>query len=193
MENRNFESILLSLAMGIVSLLLLLHVFSVKNYKKNKLVTAYSAETSQIVNKHLQQTASVIGLEQSRMARENLKTAPKIGEIIRPSNPTARLSYSVDHSPDRFEGNSINDIREKAQTQFKRPEQVVLRELSDEEQLRFYKAMYKERYIQQFIENARRGGYEVELDENDVVVGVSKIKKPKVLLDLSEPLGRQAQ
>jgi hypothetical protein len=194
MKINNFESLLLSVAMGIVSLLLLSHVFSTKSDQKDFIPkSAYSIETSQLVNKYLQQTASVVSLEQARIERDNERLAPQVGQTVKPGAPMARFTYTVDHSPDRDETNAIQDIRKKGSKNTYRPNQVVMRELTEEEQIRFYKALYKEKYIQQFVENARRGGYEVKLDENDVVVDVTKIKKPSPILDLSNPVGRQAQ
>ena len=52
----------------------------------------------------------------------------------------------------------------------------IQQELFNQDFAASYDDSYKRKYAEQFIENARRGGFEVRLDQNFKVIGVTKLR-----------------
>jgi hypothetical protein len=128
-----------------------------------------------IVNRHLIMTNKKIELEQEQARLKVLRDAPTVGEQILP-RWRPNQNAGVDHSPDRNELNAARDLERRAEINLSSPDTVIQSELADSEALAKAEAKYREEYARKFIENARAGGYEIQLDENYVVKSVKKIE-----------------
>lgn len=146
--------------------------------------------SSDIVNKHLWMTDQAVELSREQ-AEINSKFANlKVGESITlPKGKVEPKQMGVDHSADTNEMNAYNDLNRYPKTiNATNPDYIIQGQLSDQEQSRQYEAAYREEYVRQFIENARRAGYDVVLNDDLVVVSVRPIRTPT-----SSDLGPQAK
>lgn len=138
---------------------------------------ARSRDASQIdavVNKHLLMTNTKLELERERARLDNNDSIPEVGEQILPRWKPQQV-VGVDHSPDRNELNAQRDLEQAKEYNLNSPDVIIQTEMADSEKRHEYEAKYKEEYARRFIENARAGGYEIELDDNFVVKKVRKI------------------
>ncbi len=129
------------------------------------------------INLHMSLTEKQILLKQQQTDLQNTLTAPVIGDSIFSDKLKKTYMEGVDMSSDRNEASVIQDLRSKPELHFERPDQIIQGELLDKESGREFQESYRQVYAKQFVENARRGGYEVVLDDNFVVVSVRKLKK----------------
>jgi hypothetical protein len=151
-------------------------------------ISASSHQAEEIINRHLWMTDKSRELAQEQMKAQNTYTNPRIGDSIWPEGQKSGKQMGVDHSPDTNENNAYQDLnRYPKNLQVQTPDAVIQAQLSDEDRRREYEAAYREEYAKQFIENARRNGYEVLLNDQFVVISVRPIRNP------SGELGPQAQ
>lgn len=179
---------LLLLILGV--LVLFLSQNEEPNHAKNPIPKSQqvdSAQQSNLVNKHLKETA--INLERERLQRrmeasrqlENLSDTGQQDQYQLDSGLTfdtdqnmQSLTYELDRSQAVHDGQLT-------------PEQIIQRRLYENEQLQREDQAYREAYAEQFIENARRGGWDVKLGPNFEVLSVKKIpenrRQPSNLFD----------
>lgn len=127
-----------------------------------------------VVNRHLLMTNTKLELERERARLDNNDSIPEVGEQILPRWKPQQV-VGVDHSPDRNELNAQRDLEEAKEYNLNSPDVIIQSEMADTEKKHEYETKYKEEYARRFIENARAGGYEIELDDNFVVKKVRKI------------------
>jgi hypothetical protein len=85
----------------------------------------------------------------------------------------------VDHSADANEATAFEDLnRYPKQLEAQNPDNVIQAQLSDEDRRQAYEQAYRAQYAKQFIENARRNGYEVRLNDQNVVISVKPLRVP---------------
>ncbi len=145
--------------------------------------------TSELVNKHLWITNQAQELAEQRVAVQNTLNSPKVGDSIWPKGIDKSKQYGVDHSPDSNETTAFEDLnRYKKELNTEKPDNVIQAQLRDQDRQREYEKAYREAYAKQFIENARRAGYDVRLNDDMVVVSVRPIRNPS-----SSDLGPQAK
>jgi hypothetical protein len=140
-----------------------------------------SARVENIVNKHLTMTDRKILLQNDRAQLENTEL-PAVGDQIWPKNTWNRNRSSeprqdgVDLSSDRREEAAISDLNRnpKEYGNYRSPHSVIQNEESEKDARALEQKWYRERYAQQFIENARRNGIEVKLNDDLVVIDVRK-------------------
>ena len=160
-----------------------------KIIKAKKVISAYSPEADALVNQHLVVTSRSLELQAKRRHVENQFSAPQLGESVLVDRLKDKKDYGVDHSSDTNESNAYDDLnRYRQDVRLTDPDTIITNQLHDEDRAMAYDESYREEYARQFIENARRNGYEVRLDENYVVTSVKKIRTPS-----SSILGPQAQ
>lgn len=138
-----------------------------------------SPEQMSLVNKHLKETA--INLQKDRLQRMRDKSR----ELQDFHNTGQQDPYQVQHnfnldSDQRMQqlSEDLNRSREIQENQLT-PEQIVQRRLYEDEQFQKENAAYREQYAEEFIENARQGGWDVKLGPNFEVLSVKKIPKQR--------------
>ena len=132
------------------------------------------------VNRHLMLTNERMELERQRMAVENARLLNNELGATAAQKPYANENR-VDLSVDNGANEVANDIgRGEKQEQAASPHDMIQRELFTEQQARDLSFAYKQEYARQFIENARKGGYQIKLSEDlSRVVQVRPIKQNK--------------
>lgn len=128
-----------------------------------------------IVNRHLKMTHQQLEVQRTRTQLENFKTVPAIGDRLVPYEKP-EVEGGVDLSPDRNELNAARDLRRKTDYNANSPHHEIQSDMANVESMNQYSEDYKRQYIEQFIANARAGGYDIEVDDDFVVTKVKKIK-----------------
>lgn len=151
-------------------------------------ISATSKKAEVLVNKHLWMTSKAQELAQDRMKAQNEYTNPQVGDSIWPQGQPPQKQLGVDHSADTNENTAFQDLnRYRKDLRVQTPDHVIQAQISDENRRREYEEAYRAEYAKQFVENARRNGYDVRLNEDYVVISVRPIRNP------SGELGPQAQ
>jgi len=151
-------------------------------------ISASSQQAEELVNKHLWMTGRAQELAQEQMQAQNAFSNPQVGESILPEAKKENKQLGVDHSSDSNETTAFDDLnRYPKKLEAQSPDHVIQAQLSDADRRREYEETYRAEYARQFVENARRNGYDVVLNDNYVVISVRPIRNP------SGQLGPQAQ
>lgn len=141
--------------------------------EKPETISAYTPKAEALINKHLFLTSQNQHLQGKKINAENAYLAPQIGDSIWPKI-SPKIDLGVDHSPDRHENTAYDDLnRYRKELHYTNPDQVIQGQIADEDLEK--KAEWEDRkeYARQFVENARRNGYSIKLNEDLVVVSVS--------------------
>lgn len=141
---------------------------------KNSKVSPTVVDTRELVTKHLQMTNKRLELGQQQAMSQNSFELPTIGERLYDRKDFPRIQ-GLPMNPDRSEHNAPNDLKPKSQLTFQNPGPEVQGRLRDQDDQAIANAELRTIYIQNFLENARRAGYEVRLNEELVVVAVRRI------------------
>lgn len=129
-----------------------------------------------MVNKHLFMTSQETYLRGKKVAAENAYMAPQLGDSIWPKVPKKK-EYGVDHSPDSNESNAFDDLnRYKKDLHYTNPDQIIQGEMVDQDLRTQAEVDAAVAYVKEFLENARRNGYIVKLDDRLRVVSVTKVR-----------------
>lgn len=136
-----------------------------------------SEKYEKAVNRHLMFTNEKMELERQRMQVENARLLNNDFSSTQPQRAyqnESRLDFSTDTRAKEL----ANELgRGERREEYTSPDDIVQRELFNQEQMREYSRAYKEEYARQFIENARRGGYKVILSEDlSRVISVTPIR-----------------
>jgi hypothetical protein len=183
-KNKKDSSLLLLLLLGIgvlVAFILIPAPKKVKNPTLSGQISASSLQAEQLVNKHLWMTSRTQELSQEQMRLQNQFTNPHVGDSIWPKGQIQGpdKTLGVDHSADANEATAFEDLnRYPKQLEAQNPDNVIQAQLSDEDRRQAYEQAYRAQYAKQFIENARRNGYEVRLNDQNVVISVKPLRVP---------------
>lgn len=129
-----------------------------------KLVQSSQYEKS--VNRHLMMTNERIQMEQQKMQLESSSLLNKGARANHPER-AYRNDNSLDLSHDQRAQEMARELgRGERQESFETPDDVIQREVMNNQQMAEYSDEYKKEYARQFVENARRGGYKVILSDD---------------------------
>lgn len=148
--------------------------------KSKKIESAAHAEKAQnFVNQHLRKTAERIELQQRQMSLRNWQLANEYGQTVAgkaytPPKEGAHLreqttaqEVAKDLGRDDAPKSIPND-----------PMNLVQQQLFQAQEMSKYDDAYRKEYARQFVENARRGGYDIKLSDDYRVLSVKKIRAP---------------
>lgn len=179
-KSQNDHSKLLAILLFVGAGTLILMSMGPEQTKKSGAPAAVKTEKfEKSVNKHLMYTNEKMDLERRRMEIENARLGGDFNSTK--AQPTYEPQTSgVDLSTDSKAAEVANELgrgtrREEEATS---PHDIIQKELFNAEQNAQYTQVYKEEYARQFIENARRGGYKVILDDQYRVKQVIPIRRP---------------
>lgn len=160
-------------AAGVLLLAGLLH-----NGDDKSKVSARSARAQEAVNKHLARTAEQLEIQRRRMQIESSKLAltyleSQQGKRYEPPREGAELL-----SNDTSEMVARDLGVDKVQPLPANPMDLIHHQIFEEQSQRHMSEAFKREYARQFIENARRGGYEIRLSDDFRVLSVKPIRRP---------------
>ena len=149
--------------------------FGVFFYLKNKgyfqkkelqVSQASSLDTDRLVNQHLQET-------NRKMLRDKADPKQAIEAALRDAN---KLKEKPEPSPQ-----STREATGLAKFQNSQAEKNLKQQLKNQPQ-----TLSREEYARQYIENARRDGFEIELSEDLEVIRATPIRQPSQEIDMVE-------
>lgn len=139
-------------------------------------VSANSAEAEKVVNKYLKETNKAIELQQLQTRIQNQFVVPKVGEVIS-TNVELRKKKSI-HIGDSDSAVSNHNVYDTSS-----PAAKIQNELAEQQRLDDYDQKFREEYIRQFVENARKNGWKLSVDENGVIKSATPLnmeEKPRL-------------
>lgn len=177
-DNSKLLALLLFIGAGAMAFLYLGSDSGKKKFSEIS-ATVKSEKYEKSVNKHLMVTNETMALQRQRMEIENARLAkdldstsaqpayqaPTEGSNLNSENRAAEIANELGRG-ERKESANLN------------PDEIIQKEIFNAQQMEAYSKAYKEEYARQFVENARRGGYAVQLDDNFKVISVRPIRNP---------------
>lgn len=145
---------------------------------RRQTLSANSPQAEKLVNKHLWMTNHQAEIAQQKVKAQNAYMAPHIGDSIWPQKAEPQNNLGVDHSPDRYETNAYDDLnRYRKDLRTTNPDSIIQGQIADQQRQQQYAEAYRIEYAKQFVENARRNGYHVQLSKDFVVLSVTPLSK----------------
>lgn len=125
-----------------------------------------------MVNRHVQMTNRQMEIEKEKIKMEATFSIPKVGQFVVQKDNVKSFNMNTDSN----EGNAARDLRDN-RTLTMSANDVIQNELlhGGQPAQPVYDEEYRREYARQFIENARRNGYEVTLSPDLKVIGVRQI------------------
>ena len=150
-----------------------------------KLSPAKSKEFEAKVNRHLFKTSQEIEMSRQKMKVETFDMADKGVRAlpVRPEEPTG-VDLSVDPRTEALMHDLGRNVRENSDP--RNSNELIQTELFQQEQLQNYSEEYKREYARQFIENAKKAGYRIIVNDQFKVISVTPIRKPAQDFELFE-------
>lgn len=125
------------------------------------------------VNRHVQLTNRRMEIEKEQIRVESFMV-PKVGEfVLDRAGPTQSFS----HRGDQSEMNAVRDLRRNEQQISTSANDIIQSEIAHQQVDVEVDLAYREEYVRQFKENARRNGYDVQLTSDGRVIGVRQIRQ----------------
>ena len=134
------------------------------------------------VNKHLFQTQAQKDLKAAKAKAENTMMAPDLHEVEAQTKYGSRNSGVQTHG-DVWDDQIVEQFEKTYQQETYKPDFQVQQDLYENQMMNQYDQAYREEYKKQFIENARRAGYQVKLGPDNKVMSVKPLKKPASIQD----------
>lgn len=179
---------LLLLALGVLVIL-----FSSQEPENSKTperpqVSTFDPERSKRVDSHMKDTAYNLEADQRQRQIEAYQQLNKLHSTNTQSAYKPDEQFSLESDP--YMQSLTDDLdRSRSSSQYPMtPEEIVQQRLYENQQLNKASQAYREAYAEQFIENARKAGWEIELGPNFEVLSVKKLKEKKRQPSLFEDL-----
>lgn len=135
--------------------------------------------SDEMVNKHLHKTSMKIESQKVKAQIENFTKAPRLDEATTVQSYEAS-SHSLDFKPDP----RINELATRLDSEKKQgsrpsadPKEVIQMQMYEQQKWNEYNLAYRQAYAEKFVENARRNGWEIRLNDEYKVIRVKAIKK----------------
>lgn len=133
-----------------------------------------SKPASDLANEHLKITSMRMELEKQRAEIENSKNSPMLHEVKQqPRVAETQQDLSLMGEAD------LSSMSQEPQQQFVEPKYEIMYQVYKKQQEAELTEAYKAAYAREFIENARKNGYEIVLDSQYRIVSTKRIKKPE--------------
>lgn len=171
-KNGPLAFILLALALAIG-----LYAYKSETPKPTETVELTQASRQKMevaVNRHIQVTNRKMEVEKDQVKVASY-AVPKVGEFVLPRGPG--LEPGFNQRADKNEMNAIRDLRRNNQPISISANDLIHGEMATQEEGAQMDEAAKQEYVRQFIANARRNGYEVQLSPDLQVIGVRQIRQ----------------
>lgn len=175
-ENKKNKNVL----WGLILLLLAIGLFFMAENDGNKVahVGLQSKETQDLVNHHLRETSQDMLLRQQKSqleAQKEILNAEKQGPQQKYNYNPHKLEISqYEENPDF---NKAVGRDSKAYDYAQEPNQIVQGKLFQDQAEEKYSEQYKKEYARQFIENARKAGWDIKIDASYRVISAKKLQR----------------
>ena len=133
--------------------------------------SAQSQEFQAKVNHHLFKTSQDIQMSHDRMQMEADKLADRgVGQKAAPKEDINHLDFSTDPRAEALLRELGRDVKESGGPE--NADEAVQTELFESQQYQEYSDAYKKEYARQFVENARKSGYIIKLNDDYKVISI---------------------
>lgn len=163
-------------------------VFSILSYPSQKEghISVDEDEQDTKINNDLKHTYFKSQLKEMVVGVENDELAPKYdSESLQVVAGVNETQWGVDLRQEGGANQVVEDLekesKEKTGSQYKTPEQELLSEMAYNEWLREYDEAYSNQFVEKFLDNARKEGYTIQLNEDLEVIKIEKIRMPKAM------------
>jgi len=148
-----------------------------------------SKQFEERVNRHLFNTSQTMELSREKMKLEADRLER---EGVKPRGADSTPVHPLDLSTDPRAEALLKALgREATQPHGPaNPDEQIQAELFESQQLQEYSEEYKREYARQFIENARKAGYIIKLNDDYKVISVRPLRKPAENFELFQSDGR---
>lgn len=177
-EKKQDKSYLLALALLLLSgFFVFLFFLPEKDPKPDGKSITQSKKFEETVNRHLFKTSQTMQISRDKM---QLEANQLVHRGIGPKNPEKTDVHELDLSTDPRAEALLKALGRNAPTTYGPvpPDQQIQTELFEAQQLEAYSEEYKKEYARQFVENARRAGYLIQLTSDYKVRSVQKLRQP---------------
>lgn len=156
---------------------------------KNSVKSAQSKEFEERVNRHLFKTSQSMELSREKMKIEADRLASQGVGALRPSPEKV---HPLDLSTDPKTEALLQALGREARVSNgpSSPDEQIQADLFESQQLQEYSEEYKREYARQFVENARKAGYIIKLNDDYKVISVRPLRKPTQNMELFQSEGR---
>lgn len=129
------------------------------------------------VNRHIQLTNRKIEIEKERIKVDAAFAIPRVGHIV-PGKKKDVFETRLDLRADRREYNPARDLDRRGETsQPINAADVVHQDMADAELYRHAEEAYRQEQARQYVEQARRNGYEIQLDNEYRIKSVKQLPR----------------
>ncbi|WP_413289668.1 hypothetical protein [Bdellovibrio sp. HCB337] len=150
-----------------------------------------SKQFEERVNRHLFKTSQDMQLSREKMQLEaNREAADRLARVP-VQQDVHKLDLSTDPRAESLLQALGREVKESAGPTS--PDEAVQADLFEAQQLESYSEEYKREYARQFVENARKAGYLIKLNDDYKVISIRPIRKPAENFELFESNGRAAR
>lgn len=177
-EKKQDKSYLLALALLLLSgFFVFLFFLPEKDAKPNGNSITQSKKFEESVNRHLFKTSQTMQISREKMQLEANQIAHR---GIGPKAPEKNDVHQLDLSTDPRAESLLKALGRSAPENSgpNNPDQQIQTELFEAQQMQDYSEEYKREYARQFVENARRAGYLIQLTSDYKVRSVQKLRQP---------------
>lgn len=144
------------------------------------------------VNKYLFNTSQSIEMSREKMQLEANQLANRgIVPKTLPKEKVQSLDFSMDPRAEALLKELGREAKES--TGPTNADEVVQTDLFEAQQAQEYSEAYKQEYARQFVENARKAGYIIKLNDDYKVLSVRPIRKPAENMELFQSKGGGVQ
>jgi hypothetical protein len=175
-----------TLLIGLIFLLLALVAYFLQEQENERIgvsasrkVLLESKETQDRINYHLRETSREMTLKEQQSAIEEKRRLVELQN----SKPQREMGYNphqleISEYQDRPMFNELVGRGKKESAFPSDPNELVQKELFHEQAEQQYSEAYKAEYTRQFIENARKEGWEIQVDSSYRVTKVRAVRPP---------------
>lgn len=153
-------------------------IANINEQNRNPSSALTKEQTSDIVTRNMQKTAQKLMIERQKVEIENGLYAPDVSSRPKSEvydNKTTGVDLSVEQTSLQT-AKELGRARDEEPRAYS-PHDVVQQEMAEQAALGEYQESYKQAYLSQYIENARKKGYEIKLDAQGKVLSVKKIRE----------------
>ncbi|MBX3034952.1 MAG: hypothetical protein KF865_13615 [Bdellovibrionaceae bacterium] len=131
-------------------------------------------------NEHLRKTAEQIEMQKRQMAIRSWQLANDFNRTVpeRAYTPPKEGAELVEEGIANDVARDLGRDNGGAKALPANPADLIHHQLFEEQNSRQQSAAYRKEYARQFVENARRGGWEIRLDDDYKVISVRRLRQP---------------
>lgn len=138
-----------------------------------------SKEYLEKTRSHLMMTADEIRFREIKNQHEILHSAPSLNSTSEQKNIGENEGLDLSYeSTAKDLAEELRRNNDQTISATETPGQLIQQQIFEQNQLEEYSLAYKEEYARKFLENARNGGWDVELTDDFRIKSIKKIRNP---------------